>query len=870
MAKLFPPILEGTIPAFYSESGIVKITIPFSMNRAVSAAQVKGLALKIKTAQSSSYIYTIQTESNLNFDLENSPWAEFSIKDINNKLKVGQFYKFQLAYLDTTGEIGYYSTVTTGKYTTKPLLFINDLNKDLINSHEYEYTGYYKQTNGDKTERVYSYRFDIYNSNEKIIASSGDQLHNSQNDTELDESYDRFLFSQDLELNKPYRIKYTVTTTNGLTISSYRYRIMQKLTIDPEIKATLKVNSNYDNGYIDIKLIGDKNENGLEEPTTGAFLLTRACEDSNYTIWDEISRFKLASQLPSRQLWRDYTTEQGKNYIYSLQQYNDEGLYSNRMLSNIIYSDFEDAFLFDGKRQLKIKYNPKVSSFKANVLETKVDTIGSQHPFIFRNGEVYYREFPISGLISYYMDEENLFLSEEESMIGEKTTNLISENLAQERNFKMRVYEWLTNGKPKLFRSPSEGNFIVRLMNTSMTPTDQLGRMLHTFNTTAYEIAKYTYENLNEFDFIHLEDPEVPQLRWETVKLNDKNEEGKFLYLTNQLNRHPIYTVRLVDMIPGDQFEIITESNGRNISQIIQIGVTGSYYIDLGVPIKSIRLIVEEKDPVLREGSMTYSYYSIQSNVFDKIKDVTVTEIPVRQFIGYHDIIQEIEYVYDATKNKWLKNPKVDIIEFYNLYASKRSIEKVKIKDGVYYQDRNCKVALPQDKDLFTIYQVGDWTLKAQYNPSRSNYEFITSKYKDFFNNKEYLIAEYQPFISVNNSQVSVSDIQVFNMSRPGKLTELKSGNGTIIEVAYQVRNIDYRIEYNQANYPNLYNARLVYEAAVAEHQEQLNKLKNGILDEYNSEIEQANLNKIITTYNTYILELIKAQEEEKKAEGLI
>ena len=36
MSKLFPPILEGTIPAFYSENGIVKITIPFSMNKAVS------------------------------------------------------------------------------------------------------------------------------------------------------------------------------------------------------------------------------------------------------------------------------------------------------------------------------------------------------------------------------------------------------------------------------------------------------------------------------------------------------------------------------------------------------------------------------------------------------------------------------------------------------------------------------------------------------------------------------------------------------------------------------------------------------------------------------------------------------------------
>jgi hypothetical protein len=90
------------------------------------------------------------------------------------------------------------------------------------------------------------------------------------------------------------------------------------LTIDPEVKASLKASANYDNGYINVSLIGDKDENGMEEPATGAFLLTRACEDSNYTIWDEISRFKLATQIPSRQLWRDYTIEQGKNYIYSL------------------------------------------------------------------------------------------------------------------------------------------------------------------------------------------------------------------------------------------------------------------------------------------------------------------------------------------------------------------------------------------------------------------------------------------------------------------------------------------------------------------------------------------------------------------------
>jgi hypothetical protein len=68
--------------------------------------------------------------------------------------------------------------------------------------------------------------------------------------------------------------------------------------------------------------------------------------------------------------------------------------------SNEVFADFEDMFLADGKRQLKIRFNPKVSSFKNDILEQKIDTIGSKYPFIFRNGNVYYKEFPISGLIS--------------------------------------------------------------------------------------------------------------------------------------------------------------------------------------------------------------------------------------------------------------------------------------------------------------------------------------------------------------------------------------------------------------------------------------------------------------------------------------
>jgi hypothetical protein len=121
------------------------------------------------------------------------------------------------------------------------------------------------------------------------------------------------------------------------------------------------------------------------------------------------------------------------SYKYALQAYNSFNFFSNRIESNLqevvtetglpkyddqgklIYNSvptkiyFDDMYLSDGVRQLRIQFNPKVSSFKNTVLETKVDTIGSKHPFIFRNGNVKYKEFPISGMISYLSDENNLF-----------------------------------------------------------------------------------------------------------------------------------------------------------------------------------------------------------------------------------------------------------------------------------------------------------------------------------------------------------------------------------------------------------------------------------------------------------------------------
>ena len=64
-----------------------------------------------------------------------------------------------------------------------------------------------------------------------------------------------------------------------------------------------------------------------------------------------------------------------------------------------------------------------------------------------------------------------------------------------EKFFRDKVTDFLYDGKIKLFRSPTEGNMLVRLMDISLSPNQQLGRLVYSFSATVYEIDKPTFEN---------------------------------------------------------------------------------------------------------------------------------------------------------------------------------------------------------------------------------------------------------------------------------------------------------------------------------------------------------------------------------------
>ena len=778
---LYPPQIEGTIPALQKGKDLI---IPFVMNKTVSWNEIKGFAVKIKNIQNNEVITTAKTYNNTN-DYpgysKDKQIAYFSVDE--SKFTVGSSYKLQMAYIDQNDNYGHYSTVGVFKYTEEPNVYIDGLEGSQLHSDTRTYIGVYNQEGKDVTEKVYSYNFTVYDEQGKILETSGEQLHNHENDDVIYKSSDSFTMIKSLEENKIYTIIYTVTTANGIIKSSPKYRITQQSTIAPEVEADLIATMNEENGYVNLQLIGKKDKYGVETVGTGTFLICRASSEDNYGSWSEIDRFALFGEPPSSHNWKDFTVQHGFTYIYSLQQYNKEyQIYSNRMLSNEIVANFEHSFLYDGKRQLKIKYNPKVSSFKDTILEQKTNTLGGKYPFFFRNGNVRYKEFPISGLISYLSDEEELFLTNEDLLLEDlnglirehtlkegiksndydyfnnmleaniayklqneytkrelpnsqenqiarkkdRTTNLTDYNIVAERIFKMKVLDFLNDGKPKLFRSPSEGNFIVRLMNSSLSPDDKLSRMIHTFSTTATEIDEFNYQKLNEYSLISAQEPDTKQLRWKTINIRELiNINGgvngaEWLSIGGENN---IMSIQFIDMIPGDKFKVEFAAGGQEPIEI-QIGTTGAYYTEFDEAPRQV--LVNRKS---RQGQVTYSYYGTSLHHFDTYRYIKMDDIPIVQLA-------------EATRDQ-------DIKEFYGLEDIKHRITK---------------------------YYFLNFTKK--YNASAD------SSFKFWIDGKE----------------IDISETDDFQLIKPEHIPEIKLGTGVCLDISIQRREIEYDVEENDAD----------------------------------------------------------------------
>ena len=647
MAKLmYPPIVEPTTAAFAGGS----LTVPFTVNRTVNMSEVDEIWLMMKSTITNEPIINTKASSFTN----NS--ATFSGLTYYQDLQAGGFYKIQIAFKPKKSasaqptyddRVGHYSTVSLVKYLgeQKPTLDIQD---EISNNNVI--VGTYINSN-DLTEKLRSYTFTLKNSEGKVLETSGERLHNSTEDT-APTQVDTWSPTVSLSSGYAYTVEFSITTINGYTDSKTQTIAVQK----------------DESGYVprNIELFADMDEeNGFVNITIrstisavtrqliyGKFRIYRVSSKDNFTERYLVAYFSLENQDIFEKSFKDFTVEAGFKYRYILQQVNDYGIHSEEIWSQgDLECNYEHLFLFDGKRQLKVKFNPKMPNFKTTILESKIDTIGGQYPFIFRNENVMYKELSLSGLISYQMDEQNLFIDDDEIWpyldegMGAKekwTHNLLYDNITAEREFKLKVLNWLNNGEIKLLKSPTEGNYIIRLLNVSLAPTDSLGRMLHTFSATAYEVDdvdRYQFTEGLTVDKTH---------RYVGYKTNPLYDFPKSRLLTGGtsiitdysqyeiiLNPHLEYVtgVHFEDVKPRTPFEVTMERNGEEIVHRFRIGATGFYAIpsELGYHIKKIRLALEKWetddfawDIINNRGQVTYEFEKqAKHNNFNDITKIT-------------------------------------------------------------------------------------------------------------------------------------------------------------------------------------------------------------------------------------------------------
>lgn len=363
-----------------------------------------------------------------------------------------------------------------------------------------------------ENETLKSYRIRLYRkATDELLTDSGD-LYTSEF---ADVNSFIYTFKYNFEVNASYYFTVDYTTTNLYSDSTtFNFTVVQKS--EEECTTNIDLISDKENGRIGVVL--KEQPTGEEIEMTRKLMIRRTSSNSNFTIWEDIHYAEFIAVHSLNSVWYDTTIESGVWYKYCIQNVDEEGYRGPiKITEEPIMVEFSDMFLTVADKQLRIQFNPNVSSFKKILSEFKVDTLGSQYPFIRRNGYTNYAQFPISGLISGLMDEDKLFVTDIDIYGSEQNKDLYQDynnkenikpynDFIYEKKFRDLVMNFLYNSEPKLFRSPTEGNVLVKIMDVNLSPETVLSRMIWTFSGTAYEIANTEIATLEEFNILNTKD----------------------------------------------------------------------------------------------------------------------------------------------------------------------------------------------------------------------------------------------------------------------------------------------------------------------------------------------------------------------------
>lgn len=539
LTTLYPPRMESFMPAFVYNT---TVKVYFGLSEFNSFSEIANAQITVTNQNtnlsvldkakypSEIMLKEIQTD---NTRADDKYYIEINTNDIENGFSIDEYYNVQIRFTSTeAGEISLSTPQALDSWLTTNLDYFSEWSRvciiraislptmtvsgyDIQDGHiiwsmsNSNLLGTLNFSSDEETEQLKSYQVKLFDENNLLLTDSGILYSDNYNNP------NSFIynFKYGFEVGKSYSFIINYETNNLYTNSiSITFDVIEEPGEDLDFSFGSKIDEENARVDIDIKRSEDK------PSFTGKIIIRRTSSESNFTIWEDMHVINLSNITKYKYEWFDETIKSGVWYNYAIQAATPAGLRQDIKISKKpIMMIFDDVFLTTKDRQLKIKFNPSINSFKKNISETKIETIGSKYPFFRRNGAIGYVEFPISGLISFQMDESQAFITKEELYLNKNilkrydkynTENMenwpITEanDFVYEKLFRDKVMEFLYDGQVKLFRSPTEGNYLIRLTDVSFSPNEQLGRMIWSFSATASEIDEDTVDNYEKYDII--------------------------------------------------------------------------------------------------------------------------------------------------------------------------------------------------------------------------------------------------------------------------------------------------------------------------------------------------------------------------------
>lgn len=542
--NLYPPIFKKAyLPAFTLQSGECRIYFSLSNYNSLKSMNLNLVQISVQNQNTNYSALRVQEENDdstkpvypagikmAKLEIDNNRNSDdkyfvvIKSEDLQSGFEVGQYYKVQIRFTDTdenipafentdewfTANLSHFSEwsqVVLIKCISAPSVQLRNFSSidegegKTFTLKDIDLTG--RVTfEGDQSQYLRKYRVYLYDSNKKLIEDSKDIFLNIY--TNLNEI--KYKIKTILKDGESYKIVIRFQTNN-----LYEWKQQYDFTLNLIQYTTL------DSNNIFIKAEADKNAGWIQVHVYSLqniqnfgmnLVIKRSSSKDGFNTQEDMFIFYAAQGKKIDFIWKDKIIESGVWYKYSVQQINEEGFRSNTIKDiHSVMCEFQDIFLLNQHKQLKVRFNPQINNYSHVVAESLTQTIGSQYPFIRRNGNTNYRSFTLSGTITHFMDERQNGMKASEENLYDKTIledyedykkdNGITlyNNFLYEKDFRQQVISFLYENNVKLYKSTTEGNILVKLMNISFTPNNTLGRQIYDFSCTVQQVVEFNIEN---------------------------------------------------------------------------------------------------------------------------------------------------------------------------------------------------------------------------------------------------------------------------------------------------------------------------------------------------------------------------------------